>query len=31
MDFAFSPRVQDLQAQVQRFMDDLVLPSNRDW
>ena len=31
MDFAFSPRVQALQAQVQRFMDDLVLPSNRDW
>jgi acyl-CoA dehydrogenase len=31
MDFAFSPRVQVLQAQVQRFMDDLVLPSNRDW
>ena len=30
MDFAFSPRVQALQAQVQRFMDDLVLPSNRD-
>ena len=31
MDFAFSPRIQSLQAQVQRFMDDLVLPSNRDW
>ena len=31
MYFAFSPRVQALQAQVQRFMDDLVLPSNRDW
>ena len=31
MDFGFSPRIQDLQAQVQRFMDDLVLPSNRDW
>ena len=31
MDFGFSPRIQDLQARVQRFMDDLVLPSNRDW
>ena len=31
MDFGFSPRIQHLQAQVQRFMDDLVLPSNRDW
>ena len=31
MDFGFSPRTQHLQAQVQRFMDDLVLPSNRDW
>ncbi|MBE2263541.1 MAG: acyl-CoA dehydrogenase family protein [Burkholderiaceae bacterium] len=31
MDFAFSTSVQDLQQRVQRFMDDLVLPSNRDW
>jgi acyl-CoA dehydrogenase len=31
MDFGFTPRIQDLQARVQRFMDDLVLPSNRDW
>ncbi len=31
MDFAYSSRIQGLQAQVQRFMDDLVLPSNRDW
>lgn len=31
MDFGFSPRIQELQARVQRFMDDLVLPSNRDW
>ena len=31
MDFGFSPRIQALQAQVQRFMDDLVLPSHRDW
>ena len=31
MDFALSPRAQALQAQVRRFMDDLVLPSNRDW
>ena len=31
MDFGFSPRIQQLQAQVQRFMDDLVLPSHRDW
>ena len=31
MDFAYSPRVQALQQQVQRFMDDLILPSHRDW
>ena len=31
MDFAYSPAVTDLQARVKRFMDDLVLPSNRDW
>ncbi len=31
MDFGFSPRIQALQARVHRFMDDLVLPSNRDW
>ena len=31
MDFGFSPRIQDLQARVQRLMDDLILPSNRDW
>ncbi len=31
MDFAYTPRVQALQAQVQRFMDDLILPSHGDW
>jgi len=31
MDFAPSPRTVALQAQLQRFMDDLVLPSLGDW
>ena len=31
MDFADSPRVQALKAQLQRFMQDLILPSHRDW
>ncbi|HQD15485.1 MAG TPA: acyl-CoA dehydrogenase family protein, partial [Ottowia sp.] len=31
MDFGDSPRVQALKAQVQRFMQDLILPSHRDW
>jgi acyl-CoA dehydrogenase len=31
MDFAPSTRSAALQAQLQRFMDDLVLPSLRDW
>ena len=31
MDFAYSTRVQALRQQVQRFMDDLILPSHRDW
>ena len=31
MDFAHSPRALDLRAQLQRFMDDLVLPSLADW
>ncbi|MBS0318224.1 MAG: acyl-CoA dehydrogenase family protein, partial [Proteobacteria bacterium] len=31
MDFALSSRAQALQQQVQRFMDDLILPSHRDW
>lgn len=31
MDFADSPRVQALKARVQRFMQDLILPSHRDW
>jgi acyl-CoA dehydrogenase len=26
MDFAFSDRVQDLQAQITQFMDDHVIP-----
>ena len=31
MDFALSPRAQALQAQLQRFMHDLILPSLADW
>jgi hypothetical protein len=31
MDFACSARVEHLQAQLQRFMDDLVLPANGEW
>jgi len=31
MDFAPSSRTQSLHAQLQRFMDDLVLPSLGDW
>ncbi|MBI5256325.1 MAG: acyl-CoA dehydrogenase family protein [Burkholderiales bacterium] len=31
MDFAPSPRAQALQATLQRFMDDLVLPSLPEW
>ena len=31
MDFAHSPRVVQLQVQVRRFLDDLVLPANAQW
>ncbi len=31
MDFAPSPRAAELRTQLQRFMDDLVLPSMPDW
>ena len=31
MDFSPSPRAAALQAQLQRFVDDLVLPSLADW
>jgi hypothetical protein len=31
MDFAPSSRTQSLHTQLQRFMDDLVLPSLADW
>ena len=31
MDFAPSPRAVALQTQLQRFMDDLVLPSLGEW
>ena len=31
MDFGDSPRVQALKERVQRFMQDLVLPSHREW
>ena len=31
MDFAHSPRALALRDQLQRFMDDLVLPSLADW
>ena len=31
MDFAHSPRVAQLQLQLRRFLDDLVLPANAQW
>jgi acyl-CoA dehydrogenase len=31
MDFAHSPRATQLQTQVRRFLDDLVLPANAQW
>ena len=31
MDFAHAPRVTLLQAQMRRFLDDLVLPANVQW
>ena len=31
MDFALTPQAQALQARLQRFMDDLVLPSLAEW
>ena len=31
MDFAHSPRVVQLQLQLQRFLDDALLPSNPQW
>lgn len=31
MDFAHSPLALELRARLQRFMDDLVLPSQADW
>ena len=31
MDFAHPPRVTQLQTQVRRFLDDLVLPANAQW
>jgi acyl-CoA dehydrogenase len=31
MDFAYPPRVQALQQQLQRLMQDLILPSHGDW
>ncbi|AKJ29276.1 acyl-CoA dehydrogenase family protein [Caldimonas brevitalea] len=31
MDFALTPRAQALQPRLQRFIDDLVLPSCSDW
>lgn len=31
MDFSYSPRVAQLQTQVQRFLDDLLLPANAQW
>lgn len=31
MDFAHFPRVTQLQTQVRRFLDDLVLPANAQW
>ena len=31
MDFSYSPRTRDLQAQVTRFMDEFVYPAEGDW
>ncbi|MDE2627339.1 MAG: acyl-CoA dehydrogenase family protein [Burkholderiales bacterium] len=31
MDFAHTPRVAQLQLQLRRFLDDLVLPANAQW
>ena len=31
MDFAHSPRVSQLQTQLRRFIDDLVLPAHAEW
>ena len=31
MDFSHSDRVEALRAQVQDFLDDYILPANRDW
>lgn len=31
MDFAYSPRVEELRARVQRFMDDYIVPRNPEW
>jgi len=31
MDFAYSPRVEELRARVQRFMDDHIVPRNPEW
>jgi acyl-CoA dehydrogenase len=31
MDFEFSPEVQQMQATLRRFMDQYVLPADRDW
>jgi acyl-CoA dehydrogenase len=31
MDFSYSPRAAEMQARLQRFMDDLVVPSMVDW
>jgi acyl-CoA dehydrogenase len=31
MDFEHSPRAKEMRARLQRFMDDLVLPSLADW
>jgi len=31
MDFAFSPRVEELRRQVQQFMDDHILPADKKW
>ncbi len=31
MDFGYSQQVQDLQAKLRQFMDDLILPNNERW
>jgi acyl-CoA dehydrogenase len=31
MDFAYSPKVEDLRARVRRFLDEEIVPAHREW